>query len=128
MPRMNLQGSSSIVTGGASGIGEATARQLAAAGSKVVIADLNQERGAQIADEIGGVFVKCDVTSTDDADAAVAAASALGPLRACVNSGVRYDAGQKLDYLRANVELALAHPTLGPDVRQMLDQIMGITP
>jgi NAD(P)-dependent dehydrogenase (short-subunit alcohol dehydrogenase family) len=74
MPRMNLEGSSSIVTGGASGIGEASARQLAAAGSKVVIADLNEERGKQIAEEIGGVFVKCDVTSTEDADAAVAAA------------------------------------------------------
>lgn len=86
MPRVNLEGSSSIVTGGASGIGEATARQLAAAGSKVVIADLNEERGKQVAEEIGGVFVKCDVTSTEDADAAVAAACALGPLRACVNS------------------------------------------
>ena len=73
MPRMNLEGSSSIVTGGASGIGEACARQLAAAGSKVVIADLNEERGKQIADEIGGVFVKCDVTRTEDADAAVTA-------------------------------------------------------
>lgn len=86
MPRVNLEGSSSIVTGGASGIGEATARQLAEAGSKVVIADLNEERGSQIASEIGGVFVKCDVTKTEDADAAVAAACELGPLRACVNS------------------------------------------
>ncbi len=86
MPRVNLEGSSSIVTGGASGIGEATARQLAEAGSKVVIADLNEERGSQIAKEIGGVFVKCDVTKTEDADAAVAAACELGPLRACVNS------------------------------------------
>lgn len=86
MPRLSLEGSSSIVTGGASGIGEATARQLAAAGSKVVIADLNEERGRKVAEEIGGVFVKCDVTSTSDADAAVAAACELGPLRACVNS------------------------------------------
>ena len=86
MPRVNLEGSSSIVTGGASGIGEACARQLAAAGSRVVIADLNEEKGSRIAEEIGGVFVRCDVTSTDDADAAVAAACELGPLRACVNS------------------------------------------
>jgi len=57
MPRINLNQSASIVTGGASGIGEATARQLAEAGSKVVVADLNGERGQQIADEIGGVFV-----------------------------------------------------------------------
>ncbi|MEC7517196.1 MAG: SDR family NAD(P)-dependent oxidoreductase, partial [Pseudomonadota bacterium] len=54
MPRVNLEGSSSIVTGGASGIGEACARQLADLGSKVVIADLNEERGQQVADEIGG--------------------------------------------------------------------------
>lgn len=86
MPRVNLEGSSSIVTGGASGIGEATARQLAAAGSRVVIADLNEERGQLVAADIGGVFVKCDVTSTEDADKAVAAASELGPLRVCVNS------------------------------------------
>jgi NAD(P)-dependent dehydrogenase (short-subunit alcohol dehydrogenase family) len=86
MPRVNLKGSSSIVTGGASGIGEATARQLAEAGSKVVIADLNEERGSQIAKEIGGVFVKCDVTKTEDVDAAVASACELGPLRVCVNS------------------------------------------
>ncbi|WP_116367294.1 SDR family NAD(P)-dependent oxidoreductase [Parahaliea mediterranea] len=86
MPRVNLEGSSSIVTGGASGIGEATARQLAAAGSRVVIADLNEERGRQVAADIGGAFARCDVTSTNDADAAVAAACALGPLRVCVNS------------------------------------------
>jgi NAD(P)-dependent dehydrogenase (short-subunit alcohol dehydrogenase family) len=83
MPRVNLSQSSSIVTGGASGIGEATACQLAEAGSKVVIADLNEERGQQVAAEIGGVFVKCDVTKTEDA---VAAACELGPLRVCVNS------------------------------------------
>ena len=54
MPRVNLEGSSSIVTGGASGIGEACARQLADLGSKVVVADLNEERGKQVAEEIGG--------------------------------------------------------------------------
>jgi NAD(P)-dependent dehydrogenase (short-subunit alcohol dehydrogenase family) len=46
---MNLEGSSSIITGGASGIGEASARQLAAAGSRVVIADLNEEKGQAVA-------------------------------------------------------------------------------
>ena len=86
MPRVNLEGSSSIVTGGASGIGEACARQLAALGSKVVVADLNEERGTAVANEIGGCFVKCDVASIDDADAVVAAAVEMGPLRACVNS------------------------------------------
>ncbi len=86
MPRMKLDGSSSIVTGGASGIGEACARQLAAAGSKVVIADLNAEKGEAVAASIGGVFVKCDVSSEADADASVAAATKLAPLRALVNS------------------------------------------
>ena len=74
MSRMSLEGSSSIITGGASGIGEASARQLADAGSHVVIADLNEERGNAVASELGGLFVKCDVTSTEDADTAVAAA------------------------------------------------------
>ena len=83
---MNLEGSSSVVTGGASGIGEASARQLASAGSRVVIADLNDDRGQAVATELGGLFVHCDVTSTDDADTAVAAASEMGPLRALVNS------------------------------------------
>ena len=86
MPRINLQGSSSIITGGASGIGEASARLLAAAGSKVVIADLNAGRGEAVASELGGVFVRCDVSKVEDAKAAVAAATALGPLRALVNS------------------------------------------
>ncbi len=105
MPRMNLEGSSSIVTGGASGIGEACARQLAAAGSKVVIADLNEERGSKIAAEIGGVFVKCDVTKTEDADAVVAAACKLAPLRACVNSAGLGAPGRTID--RNNVPLDL---------------------
>ena len=93
MPRMDLEASSSIVTGGASGIGEASARQLAAAGSRVVVADLNEDRGQAVASELGGLFVRCDVTSTDDADTAVAAASEMGPLRALVNSaGLGYAA------------------------------------
>ncbi|SVA15157.1 uncharacterized protein METZ01_LOCUS68011, partial [marine metagenome] len=84
--RVNFDGSSSIVTGGASGIGEASARLLANAGSRVVIADLNEERGQAVASELGGLFVRCDVASIDDADTTVAAASEMGPLRALVNS------------------------------------------
>ncbi|MEM6604773.1 MAG: SDR family NAD(P)-dependent oxidoreductase [Pseudomonadota bacterium] len=105
MPRIKLEGSSSIVTGGASGIGEASARQLAELGSKVVIADMNEDRGRQVADEVGGVFVKCDVTNTDDADAAVDAASDLGPLRACVNSAGIGNPGRTIN--RENVPLDL---------------------
>ena len=86
MPRMDLSGASAIVTGGASGIGEASARQLAALGARVVIADLQEDLGGKVASEVGGVFVKCDVSSEEDGAAAVAAASELGPLRALVNS------------------------------------------
>ena len=97
MPRMNLEGSSSIVTGGASGIGEASARQLAAAGSRVVIADLNEEKGQAVASELGGLFVKCDVTKVEDAQEAVTAASDMGPLRALVNSAGLGFAGRTVD-------------------------------
>ncbi len=86
MPRMNLSGASAIVTGGASGIGEACARQLADLGARVVIADLQEDKGKAVASDIGGVSVKCDVSSEEDAAAAVAAASEMGPLRALVNS------------------------------------------
>jgi NAD(P)-dependent dehydrogenase (short-subunit alcohol dehydrogenase family) len=86
MPRINLEGASAIVTGGASGIGEASARQLAALGARVVVADLNEERGAEVAGELGGLFVKCDVSSEEDGAAAVAAAQEMGPLRVLVNS------------------------------------------
>lgn len=89
MPRLNLQGASAIVTGGASGIGEATARQLTELGARVVVADLNEERGADVASDIDGLFVKTDVTSEADGAAAVAAASELGPLRVLVNSAGR---------------------------------------
>ncbi len=86
MPRMNVSGASAVVTGGASGIGEGSARQLAALGARVVIADLQEELGSKVASEVGGIFVKCDVSSEEDGAAAVAAASELGPLRALVNS------------------------------------------
>ena len=71
MPRINLEGASAIVTGGASGIGEASARQLAALGARVVIADLQEERGQAVASELGGLFAKCDVSSEEDGQAAV---------------------------------------------------------
>ncbi|MEM8923348.1 MAG: SDR family NAD(P)-dependent oxidoreductase [Actinomycetota bacterium] len=86
MPRINLEGTSAVVTGGASGIGEASARQLAALGARVVIADLNEDRGQAVASELGGLFVRCDVSSEADGEAAVAAASEMGPLRSLVNS------------------------------------------
>jgi NAD(P)-dependent dehydrogenase (short-subunit alcohol dehydrogenase family) len=83
---MQLNGCSAIVTGGASGLGEATARVLAAAGAYVIIADLNEEAGNGVAAETGGQFVRTNVTETDDVLAAVAAAESSGrPLRAAVN-------------------------------------------
>jgi NAD(P)-dependent dehydrogenase (short-subunit alcohol dehydrogenase family) len=84
---MDLNGSSAVVSGGASGLGEATARDLAAHGAKVVVADLNEEKGKALAGEIGGVFVSTDVSDEQQVQAAVDAAVATGvPLRAIVNS------------------------------------------
>jgi NAD(P)-dependent dehydrogenase (short-subunit alcohol dehydrogenase family) len=83
---MEITGSSAIVTGGASGIGEACARALAAKGATVVIADLNAEKGESLAKEIGGVFVSVDVTNTDDLKRAVEQADDLAPLRVLINS------------------------------------------
>jgi NAD(P)-dependent dehydrogenase (short-subunit alcohol dehydrogenase family) len=97
MPRLNLTGASAIVTGGASGIGEAAARQLAALGARVVIADLQEDKGTAVANDIGGLFVKCDVSSEEDGKAAVAAASEMGPLRALVNSAGLGRPGRTID-------------------------------
>jgi NAD(P)-dependent dehydrogenase (short-subunit alcohol dehydrogenase family) len=83
---MDITGASAVVTGGASGIGAAVARALAGCGAKVVVADLQEDKGRQVADEIGGRFVKVDVTRTDEIIAAVEAAQQMGPLRVLVNS------------------------------------------
>jgi NAD(P)-dependent dehydrogenase (short-subunit alcohol dehydrogenase family) len=83
---MDLEGTSVIVTGGASGIGEASARRLAVLGAKPVIADLNEEKGKAVASDLKGEFVKCDVSDEDQAQAAVDAALRLGPLRGLVNA------------------------------------------
>jgi len=85
-PRMELNGTSAVISGGASGLGEATARVLAAAGATVVIADLNENRGKQVADEIGGLFARTDVTDEASVQAAVDLAVATGePLRSGVS-------------------------------------------
>jgi NAD(P)-dependent dehydrogenase (short-subunit alcohol dehydrogenase family) len=82
---MDIAGKVFIVTGAASGLGEGTARRLAAHGATVVLADLQDERGAAIAAEIGGAFVRCDVTSEADGQAVVAKAVSLGKLMGLVN-------------------------------------------
>lgn len=82
---MRIDGSSAIVTGGASGLGLATATELAGAGAHVVIADLPASPGADRAKEIGGTFVPVDVTDETAVQQAVDAASNAGPLRIVVN-------------------------------------------
>ncbi len=83
---MDISGSTAIVTGAASGIGAACARQLAAKGATVVVADLQADKGEALAAEIGGVFALVDVTDTEQISAAVNAAAEIAPLRAVVNS------------------------------------------
>jgi NAD(P)-dependent dehydrogenase (short-subunit alcohol dehydrogenase family) len=83
--KMDIQGKVFIVTGGASGLGEGTARMLAANGGKVVIADMQAEKGEAIAKELGGAFVKCDVSNEADGQAVVAKAVSMGKLVGLVN-------------------------------------------
>jgi NAD(P)-dependent dehydrogenase (short-subunit alcohol dehydrogenase family) len=83
---MNIAGHSAIVTGGASGLGAATARALAKAGAKVALLDINEAAAKTVAAEIGGVAVRCDVADAASAEAAVAAArDAQGAARILVN-------------------------------------------
>jgi 3-hydroxyacyl-CoA dehydrogenase / 3-hydroxy-2-methylbutyryl-CoA dehydrogenase len=83
---MQIDGTSALVAGGASGLGAATARRLHAAGAHVTIADLNEDRGNELASELGerAGFAACNVTDSDQVQAAVAAAHGAGGLRICV--------------------------------------------
>jgi NAD(P)-dependent dehydrogenase (short-subunit alcohol dehydrogenase family) len=83
---MQLKGQAAIVTGGASGLGAATARRLAREGAKVAVCDLNTKLAETVAAEIGGVAVTCDVADAASAEAAIAAAAkAHGPARVLIN-------------------------------------------
>jgi NAD(P)-dependent dehydrogenase (short-subunit alcohol dehydrogenase family) len=83
---MDIKGQAAIVTGGASGLGAATARALAAAGAKVALFDINEKAAADVAAEIGGVAFKCDVAdASSGADAIKAAADKHGPARILIN-------------------------------------------
>jgi NAD(P)-dependent dehydrogenase (short-subunit alcohol dehydrogenase family) len=82
---MEIAGKVFIVTGGASGLGEGAARMLAAQGGTVVIADMQADKGEAVARDIGGAFVKCDVSSEADGQAVVAKAVAVGKLMGLVN-------------------------------------------
>ncbi|HZP66854.1 MAG TPA: SDR family oxidoreductase [Rudaea sp.] len=83
---MQISGSSAIVVGGAGGLGEATVRRLHAAGAKVVIADLADEKGAALAKELDARYVRTDATKTEDVNAALAEAESLAPLRISVDA------------------------------------------
>ena len=116
---MDINGTSSIVTGGASGLGEATVRLLASRGARVVVHDMQDDKGELLAKEIGGVYVHADVTNTDEVIAAVEAAKELGPLRSLVNcAGVgsasrtigkdgSYDSAFNLDYFSRTISINL---------------------
>lgn len=86
---MDVQGAVAIVTGGASGLGLATARRLAAAGAKVMVVDLATSDGAAVAKELGGGFAVADVADEAQMQAAVAAAEAMGPVRVLVHCAGR---------------------------------------
>lgn len=82
---MQIENSIFIITGGASGLGAATARMIVNSGGKVVLADVQVEAGEKLADELKGKFIKCDVTSEADGKAVVDAATSMGTLRGLVN-------------------------------------------
>ncbi|CAB3757148.1 3-hydroxy-2-methylbutyryl-CoA dehydrogenase [Burkholderia sp. MSh2] len=102
---MDIRGNVFLITGGASGLGAGTARMIAQAGGKVVLADLNDTAGTALASELGGAFVHCDVSSETDARTAVDTATHAGTLRGLVNC-----AG-----------IALAAKTVGKDGAHPLD-------
>jgi NAD(P)-dependent dehydrogenase (short-subunit alcohol dehydrogenase family) len=116
---MELNGTSAIVTGGASGLGEATARLLTKRGAKVVIADLQADKGEPLAKELGGTFVATDVANAEQVIAAVEAAKELGPIWSLVNcAGVgwaartigkdgQYSSAHDLDLYRRVIEINL---------------------
>ena len=116
---MELNNTSAIVTGGASGLGEATARALAERGVKVVIADLNDTRGPEVAQEVGGAYMHCDVTNTEEVIFAIEAATTMAPLWSAVNcAGIgwatrtigkdgEYASAHDLDIYRKVIEINL---------------------
>jgi NAD(P)-dependent dehydrogenase (short-subunit alcohol dehydrogenase family) len=84
---MQLDGIGALVAGGASGLGEASARELAARGARVTVADLDEERGGALADELGGAFVAADVTDESQVQAAVDAVEGMRLAVSCAGIG-----------------------------------------
>ncbi len=113
---MKLSQTCAIITGGASGLGEATARHFAQNGATVTILDRDAERGPKIAAEIGGHFVQTDVTDEESVSAAVAyAVEKMGRISACVNcAGIAYgiktigrDGAHPLDAYQRTIDINL---------------------
>ncbi|MBO0748313.1 MAG: SDR family NAD(P)-dependent oxidoreductase [Acidimicrobiaceae bacterium] len=116
---MELNGISALVTGGASGLGEATARALAKRGASVVVVDMAADKGAEVASEVGGLFAHADVTDPAEVMVAVEAAREMGPLRAVVNcAGIgwasrtigrdgTYESAHDLDVFRKVIDVNL---------------------
>jgi len=116
---MDLTGTSAIVTGGASGLGESTVRLLAERGARVVVVDMNAEKGEAVASDVGGVFARADVADADQVIAAVEAAQEMAPLRALVTAaGIgwatrtvgrdgTYESAHDLDVFKKVVEVNL---------------------
>ncbi len=110
---MKLQGSVALVTGGASGLGAATARRLAQGGAKVVIVDRDEAKGGELAKELGGSFAKADVTDAAQVEAAIAQASSHGALRIAVScAGVGW-ASRTLDKTGKPHDLDLFKTVIG---------------
>jgi NAD(P)-dependent dehydrogenase (short-subunit alcohol dehydrogenase family) len=116
---MDINGISAIVTGGGSGLGAATARLLASRGAKVVVVDMQDEKGEAVAKDVGGAFVHANVADTDEVIAAVEAAKEMAPLKALVNAaGIgwatrtigrdgQYSSAHDLDVYRKVIEVNL---------------------
>jgi NAD(P)-dependent dehydrogenase (short-subunit alcohol dehydrogenase family) len=113
---MDIKGQAAIVTGGGSGLGEGTARALAAAGAKVAVLDINHEAASRVASEIGGLAIACDVASAASAEEAIAAAkNAHGAACLLVNCAgiapaariVGKDGPMALDAFRRTIEINL---------------------
>jgi NAD(P)-dependent dehydrogenase (short-subunit alcohol dehydrogenase family) len=83
---VEISGCSAVVVGGTGGLGEATVRRLHAAGAKVVVADVADDKGKALEQELGVRYVRADATAEDDVRAAVAEAEAMGPLRISVDT------------------------------------------
>ena len=114
---MDINGLAAIVTGGGSGLGAETARQLAAKGAKVALFDVNMDGANAVAQEIGGIAIECDVTSDEGVAAAIAQAQAVnGVARIVINAaGIapakriidREGNATSLDYFRKGIEINL---------------------